>query len=623
MRREIIEIPLSQLTISKLNVRRHGGRDVASLARSITEKGLFYPLLVRETAGAVAGGHPKRPTKTAFEIVAGKRRYLALQKNKAEHAPCILLDAGDDASAIEASLLENSERLPMDELDQFDAFAKLAAEGRDVKEIAFTFSLPVAQVRQRLALSNLVSEAKSRYRQGDIDARTLHVLTLGTKERQRAYLRLIDDPDQSPPPFWQMKAWMLGTEAIETKAALFDLALYTGAITSDLFGETSYFSDTAQFWDLQRAAIAALKSEHESNGWQTVTVLEPDAPFYAYKYEAATKAQGGHVVIKLNADGTADIHKGIAPQSDMRARARKEQRESTATTGTRAAASGAGSDPTVTAEPENTRAEMTAALTNYCDLVRHATVQAALVKKPKIALRLMVASMIAGAPYVHVSRDPRSPVSTEIGTSLAAMTTTPIIEEARSQALVLLGFEASADGPAESGPASGRTGHPKRDQGDSLSNAAVTGHSLPDVFLKLLDLSDAQVLVILAVIAADSLASGSPVVETAGITLEADCSRHWTPDKTFFDLVRGKAVIEGMAREVLGKFAPHALDGTQARAKDKIREAVEKGAHTADAGKAKWQPRYTRFPRGAYHAAGSAKPTPAERTHEPVMEAAG
>ena len=66
---EIIEIPLSELTVSKLNVRRHGGKDVASLARSIASKGLIYPLLVRRTAG-----------EEGFEIVAGKRRFLALVK---------------------------------------------------------------------------------------------------------------------------------------------------------------------------------------------------------------------------------------------------------------------------------------------------------------------------------------------------------------------------------------------------------------------------------------------------------------------------------------------------------------------------------------------------------------
>ena len=38
MPREIVEIPLCELSVSKLNVRRHGGKDVASLARSIKEK---------------------------------------------------------------------------------------------------------------------------------------------------------------------------------------------------------------------------------------------------------------------------------------------------------------------------------------------------------------------------------------------------------------------------------------------------------------------------------------------------------------------------------------------------------------------------------------------------------
>lgn len=66
--REIVEIPLSELVVSKLNVRRHGGKDVASLARSIAAKGLIYPLLVRKLG------------KAEYDVVAGKRRFLALQK---------------------------------------------------------------------------------------------------------------------------------------------------------------------------------------------------------------------------------------------------------------------------------------------------------------------------------------------------------------------------------------------------------------------------------------------------------------------------------------------------------------------------------------------------------------
>ena len=64
-------IPLADLKVSKFNVRKHGAKDVASLAASIAAIGLVQPLLVR------ANGE-------GFEIVAGQRRYLAAKSLDAE-----------------------------------------------------------------------------------------------------------------------------------------------------------------------------------------------------------------------------------------------------------------------------------------------------------------------------------------------------------------------------------------------------------------------------------------------------------------------------------------------------------------------------------------------------------
>lgn len=66
------------------------------------------------------------------------------------------------------------------------------------------------------------------YRQGEMDAKTLHLLTLATRERQKAWVQLVTDSEQTPPPFWQLKAWLLGGSEISAKAALFDEALYAG-----------------------------------------------------------------------------------------------------------------------------------------------------------------------------------------------------------------------------------------------------------------------------------------------------------------------------------------------------------------------------------------------------------
>lgn len=125
-------IALNQLTVSPLNVRKFGAKDCADLVSSIRALGVLQPLLVRKIADG-------------FEVIAGQRRLNACriiaEDCTIDPLPCLVMAAGDDAAVIEASLAENIERLPMDEVDQYKAFAKLIKEGRTADEIAHTFGI--------------------------------------------------------------------------------------------------------------------------------------------------------------------------------------------------------------------------------------------------------------------------------------------------------------------------------------------------------------------------------------------------------------------------------------------------------------------------------------------------
>lgn len=150
-----------------------------------------------------------------FEIVAGQRRYLAVKSlrdtdDDAPSLPCVILEGDQDAVAIEASLAENIERLPMDEMDQHEAFMALKRKGLTEDDIAAHFGISAQVVKRRLALAALLPDVRRLYRQGEIDAKTLHLLTLATKDRQKAFVALATDPEQTPPSFWQLKAWLLG-----------------------------------------------------------------------------------------------------------------------------------------------------------------------------------------------------------------------------------------------------------------------------------------------------------------------------------------------------------------------------------------------------------------------------
>ena len=76
----IVEIPLSKIIANSRNF--YGVRDVEALADSIKLNGLLEPLIVYPY-GSAAG---------LYRLISGHRRLAALQLNKAEAAPCRIVD---------------------------------------------------------------------------------------------------------------------------------------------------------------------------------------------------------------------------------------------------------------------------------------------------------------------------------------------------------------------------------------------------------------------------------------------------------------------------------------------------------------------------------------------------
>ena len=156
MRLQFIE--LGKLSVSKTNMR-YGKRppDVSDILPTVRSRGVIQPVIVRPNCAP-----------DGFEIVAGSRRFhaariVAEERRTAgdttpEPMPCAILDEGDDAAAIEASMIENMARLDADEVTQWESFTRLVKEGQTVEDIAATFGFPELMVRRILALGNLLPQ---------------------------------------------------------------------------------------------------------------------------------------------------------------------------------------------------------------------------------------------------------------------------------------------------------------------------------------------------------------------------------------------------------------------------------------------------------------------------------
>jgi len=483
-------IPLNKLFVSKLNVRKHGPLEIDTLAASIAAKGLLQPLLVR-------------PSGEKFEVIFGQRRMRALQKlNAAKHpdterVECIVREM-DDAAAIAASLAENIERLPMDVMDQYEAFASLAKAGQDEAAIASHFGITRQTVKRRLALGRLIPDVRKLYRDGRIEDKELQLLTLAPREKQKEYAALANDPKGNRPPHWQLKAWLLGGSEIATSAALFPLETYKAPIAADLFGEGKYFTDPDEFWALQNAAIAERKAGLEASGW-TVELFDPERAFHDWEYEMLAKDKGGHAIIAVAANGAVVIHKGIIHRDEL-ARMQKKGK------GKGKNLSASESDDTIaedTAAAAPERAELTEPLSNYIELVRHAAVRAALTHAPQTALRVAVAQLIAGSTHSRIMPEPRRPDNAAIAEATAKLAAAETFRSAQTAAHKLIGKKAAdADAPED-----GRVASP---------HSYDTGRTVT-LYQRLTELGDDDGLKLLTIAVAETLAMGTGLVDALGV----------------------------------------------------------------------------------------------------------
>lgn len=560
-------IPLDRLAVSTANMR-YAKRppDVSDLLPTVRARGVLVPLLVRPQprAGAGEGGEPD-----GFEIVAGRRRFhaariVAEETGHAEPLACAILDARDDAAAIEASLIENVARLDPDEVTQWETFTRLVRQGRTPDDIAATFGLPELAVKRVLALGNLLPRIRAMYAREQIDRTTVRHLTLASKRQQRAWLALADDPDADLPTGPRLKAWLFGGQSIAARHALFDVAASGLATIGDLFGEDRYFADADAFWAAQNAAVEARRAEYLDAGWPDAVIVAPSMAFHPWEYEKTAKRRGGRVYIEIRRSGEVVFHEGYRARSEAR----------------RTAAADDGAVPSRPSRPE-----VGGPLQTYIDLHRHAAARAALLGAPRVALRLMVAHAIAGAPLWHVRPEPRTARRDDTRASVATARGEALFETRRRAVLDLFGFPPDAPGLIGARP-------------DGADGDAVAA-----IFWRLLDLPDAAVLDVVAVVVGESLAAGSPAVEAAGLHLGLDMADWWQPDPAFFDLLRDREVLTALVAEVAGETIAAANAREPGRTLKRIVADHLDGAH-GRARRARWVPRWMAFPPAAYTARG-------------------
>jgi ParB family chromosome partitioning protein len=194
----------------------------------------------------------------------------------------------------------------------------------------------------------------------------------------------------------------------------------------------------------------------------------------------------------------------------------------------------------------------------------------------------MVAHAICGSPLWSIKVQDQKTRNDAVNESIENCVAEARFDERRRAVLDLLGYDAE--------------------------RATVTcdryhGRELGPLVTRLLELPDAVVMEVLGIVMAETLASGSDLIELLGPVLKVDMADNWIADAAFYEALRDREV--GLA--ILAEVGGSAVASANAAEKGKTIKGLIADFLTGENGRAKaenWVPRWMRFPPAAYTGRG-------------------
>ncbi|KAA0577929.1 hypothetical protein FZ983_20340 [Azospirillum sp. B21] len=269
-----IAIPLGRLRLAETNMRTsHRSAGLEELKASLLVHGQLQPIVVTPAADGVN-----------FAVIAGARRTLAARALVAEgkwpdtaRLAAVRRRAGE-AEARELSLAENLQRVAPCAADEALAFARLVGDGADPAALAARFGRPVRYVRQRLALAALSPAVLKALRAGRVPLAVAEALTLSASHTRQEELleRVLDCPPVDAARYVREALRRVLLPAGHALPGVLDAyAAAGGTLTRDLFdgADGGLVDDPALFLACQRAALDA-EAEQRQDGWAFVEVQD-------------------------------------------------------------------------------------------------------------------------------------------------------------------------------------------------------------------------------------------------------------------------------------------------------------------------------------------------------------
>jgi ParB/RepB/Spo0J family partition protein len=157
------------------------------LVRSVKEKGIVTPLLVRPVVNGSVNGKPQ-----SFEIISGHRRFRAAKVAGLDGVPAIVR-ALDDKDALEIMIIENVLRADVHPLDEAVGYDELIQKHKfTVEELSDRTGKSVSYIYQRLQLCSLIKPAQESFLKEKISAGHAKLLArLQPKDQKEALTKVL------------------------------------------------------------------------------------------------------------------------------------------------------------------------------------------------------------------------------------------------------------------------------------------------------------------------------------------------------------------------------------------------------------------------------------------------
>jgi ParB family transcriptional regulator, chromosome partitioning protein len=157
--RSLRHVPVELLHPNPNNPRKHfAEEDLESLAKSLRDKGLLQPLVVRPRADG------------SFEIVAGERRWRASQRAGIHDVPVLIREL-DDKETLEIALIENIQRSDLNALEEARAYRQLLEQyGYTQQQLADAIGKSRSHIANTMRLMSLPESIQAQIEDGSLTA---------------------------------------------------------------------------------------------------------------------------------------------------------------------------------------------------------------------------------------------------------------------------------------------------------------------------------------------------------------------------------------------------------------------------------------------------------------------